>query len=75
MKSLIFDDILSRGRNISTEIYPIPGSFKAFEPQTPVCYCKRKGMSHDHDQTGCWEWSCELNKNHVVFFEGGRADS
>lgn len=27
---------MSRGRNISTEFYPIPGSFKAFEPQTPV---------------------------------------
>ena len=34
------------------------------------CLCKRKGMSHDHDQAGCWEWSCELNKNHVVFFGG-----
>ena len=43
MKSRIFDDILSRGRNISTEFYPIPGSFKAFEPQTPViAFVKRK---------------------------------
>ena len=43
MKSQIFDDILSRGRNISTEFYPIPGSFKVFEPQTPViAFVKRK---------------------------------
>lgn len=27
---------MSRGRNISTEIYHIPGSFKAIEPQTLV---------------------------------------
>ena len=39
-QSLIFDDIMSRGRNISTEFYSIPGSFKAFEPQTP-CYLPR----------------------------------
>ena len=29
MRSLIFDDILRGGRNVSTEYYPLAGSFRA----------------------------------------------
>ena len=51
MKSVMFYDIMIRGRDISTEFYP--GSFRAFEAQTSYCLFKKKGMSHNHDQTGC----------------------
>ena len=75
MKSVMFYDIMIRGRNISTELYP--GSFRAFEAQTSYCLFKKKGMSHNHDQTGCLQCSCELNKNHLnnLFFWGGGANS
>lgn len=72
MKSVMFYDIMIRGRDISTEFYP--GSFRAFEAQTSYCLSKKKGMSHNHDQTGCLQWSCELNKSHLIstIFFGGR---
>ena len=71
MKSVMFYDIMIRGRDISTEFYP--GSFRAFEAQTSYCLSKKKGMSHNHDQTGCLQWSCELNKSHLNnLFWGGR---
>ena len=71
MKSVMFYDIMIRGRDISTEFYP--GSFRAFEAQTSYCLFKKKGMPLNHDQTGCLQWSCELNKSHLnnLFWGGG----
>ena len=52
MRSLIFDDILSGGRNVSTEHYPLAGSFGAIASKYKV-----SGFSN------VWKTFCQTREN------------
>ena len=52
MRSLIFDDILSGGRNVSTEHYPLAGSFGAMASKYKV-----SGFSN------VWKTFCQTREN------------